>query len=319
MTDNPDYIIDRRKLKSHLNKWRGIAVAIGVAALLAAVFLNNGLAARLGLYDQIARIEISGIISEDEVRARLLREMKRNVGVRAVIVKFNSPGGTTTGGEALYSSLRAIAKERPVVAVFGTMATSAAYMSGVAADHIVARGNSITGSVGVILQWAEVSQMMDKIGVQMNEIKSGPLKAVPSPFQPLDEAGKQLSQEMIDESHKWFVDLVAKRRKLNVQEIPGFMAGRIYSGRQALQYGMVDAIGGEEKALEWLHSQKDIPTHLPVIDWMADSSTGTGIFGFAGDYIFKQFGIQLGPIFANSMQNGLISSTQSDGLISKWR
>ena len=186
-TVSPDLIVDRRKLKRRLNKWRVIAIALIIVSFFGLVMRDDKLAARLGVSDQIARVDISGVILEDRARALMLKEIARSPSVKAVVVRFNSPGGTTTGGEALYEQLRLVAKDRPVVAVFGTMATSAAYMSGVAADHIVARGNTITGSVGVIMQWAEVSSMMDKLGIEMNEVKSGNLKAVPSPFAKLDE------------------------------------------------------------------------------------------------------------------------------------
>ncbi len=316
--DHADLIVDRRKLKRRLNKWRGFAIAGLLLGFWAFVSLNDKMAAQLGVMDQIARIEISGIITEDQARAAMMKELAENGSVKAVVVRFNSPGGTTTGGEALYTQLRNIAKKRPVVAVFGTMATSAAYMSGVAADHIVARGNTITGSVGVIMQWAEVSGMMGKLGVQMNEMKSGNLKAVPSPFAPLDEEGRQLTQEMIDESHKWFIDLVAERRNINPAQIPGLIKGRIFSGRQALQYGLVDAVGGEAQALDWLKASKKINKDLPVIDWQQTNTSQPGLFGLAGNHIAKLLGIDLSLFTQQFSQDGLMS-LGTPKLISKWR
>lgn len=319
MSFEPEYILDRRKLKWRLNKWRGIAIGVALLALLGTIIFNKTLATSIGLHDQIARIDVSGIITENKMRAQMLEELRLNKGVRAVIVRFNSPGGTTTGGEALYENLRKIAQDRPVVAVFGTMATSAAYMSGVAADHIVARGNSITGSVGVILQWAEITEAMSKLGVKVNELKSGALKAVPSPFQPLDEDGRRLSQEMIDESHQWFVDLVVKRRGLAPSDIPGFLEGRIFSGRQALKFGLIDAIGGEDQALAWLRETKKIPLHLPVIDWMSGDQVNLGAMGMAKAFFASLLGVQLLPDFLNVTRDGLSSTTKTGGLISKWR
>ena len=140
-----------------------------------------------------------GIITEDRDKLKLLKQLAESKQVAAVILFINSPGGTTTGGEAIFEAIRELAKAKPVVAQMGTVATSAAYIAGLATDHMVARGNTITGSVGVIFQWAEVSQLLDKLGVKMNEIKSGPLKANPSPFQPVDEAGKALAEQMVAE------------------------------------------------------------------------------------------------------------------------
>ena len=106
----------------------------------------------------------------------LLRRLANAEPRQRRLVFVNSPGGTTTGAEALYNEIRALAKKKPVVAQFGTVAASAAYITGLATDHIVARSNTITGSVGVIMQWPELSGLFEKIGVKMNEIKSGPLK-----------------------------------------------------------------------------------------------------------------------------------------------
>ena len=140
----------------------------------------------MGLWseDQIARVSITGTIMEDREQLKMLQNIADADHVQALIVYVNSPGGTTTGGEALYDGLRRIAEKKPVVAQFGTVAASAGYIVGLATDHIVSRGNSITGSVGVIVQWPEVTELLEKLGVQMNTVKSGRLKAVTqSPYQ----------------------------------------------------------------------------------------------------------------------------------------
>ena len=312
-----DLIVDRRKLKRRLNKWRGIAIAFLLLAFFTSLMVNKDMAAQLGVADQIARLEVSGVITDDQDRAKLLETMARTSSVKAVIVRFNSPGGTTTGGEALYNQLRRLAKDRPVVAIFGTMATSAAYMSGVAADHIVARANSITGSVGVIMQWAEVSQMMGKLGIEMNEMKSGALKAVPSPFEPLDPEGRALTQDMINESHQWFVNLVVERRNIEPGTIPGFMKGRIFSGRQALTYGLIDEVGGERQALSWLAKEKKIDPQLPIIDWKTDFQEQSGFFGSATAFLAKLMGIDFKPLVNGLAPQGLVSMSNRE-LISKW-
>lgn len=319
MSTEPEYILDRRKLKHRLNKWRFIAIAVALIAFASLLLVNTKFAATLGVADQIARFDVNGVITDDKARAEMLKQIAANSAVKAVVVRFNSPGGTTTGGEALFTDLRKIAAKRPVVAVFGTMATSAAYMSGVAAEHIVARGNTITGSVGVIMQWAEVTEMLDKIGVDMKEVKSGKLKAVPSPFEPLDEPARALTQEMIDESHKWFVDLVVSRRKIQPEQIPGFMEGRIYSGRQALEYGLIDAIGDEEQALKWLYDEKKISRELPVINWQEGNEASGGVFGRAMGYLAAFLGFDITAALERYKQTGLVSATETGGLISKWR
>src|SRR6516165_9793066 len=185
-------ILDRRRLRRHLSFCRVLAIAALTLAFGAFAYSRGG-ALGFGEPHQIARFTIDGLITESRQQLQLLERIGDAKHVAGVILYVNSPGGTTTGGEALYESLRRLAGKKPVVAQFGTVAASAAYMAGLAADHIVARGNTITGSVGVIMQWPEVSGLLDKLGIKMNELKSGPLKANPSPFQPMDEAGKKLA------------------------------------------------------------------------------------------------------------------------------
>ncbi|MCG8649680.1 MAG: signal peptide peptidase SppA, partial [Pirellulales bacterium] len=228
-----EFLTDRRRLKRRLSLWRLIAIVAVVGAIAALIMSNEKIVASAGFKPQIARVEISGIIRDDREMQKVFEKIGESSQVKAVILRINSPGGTASGGEAMFDSIRNAAGDKPVVAVFGTVATSAAYIVALAIDHIVARGNSITGSIGVILQWAEVSEMLNKLGIKMEEVKSGPLKATPSPFRPIDEAGRELAREMVADSERWFRELVASRRNVDPTAIPGLTDGRIYSGRQA--------------------------------------------------------------------------------------
>ena len=177
MTAEIDTVLDRRRLRRRLTVWRALAVAAVVAALFAFGVSDDKLSS-FGP-KQIARVAIEGTITEDREQLELLKRIAEADNAAALLVFVNSPGGTTTGGEALFAALREVAKKKPVVAQFGTVAASAGYIVGLGADHIVTRANTITGSVGVLIQWPEVSQALDKLGVKFNEIKSGDLKAVP--------------------------------------------------------------------------------------------------------------------------------------------
>ena len=189
----------------------------------------------------------------------LLDKVGKSDQVKAVILDINSPGGTTTGGEAMYDAVRRLAEKKPVVAVCGTLATSAAYIVALATDRIFVYGNTITGSVGVIFQWADVTELLHTLGVKVEEVKSGPLKAVPNPFEPTDEKGRALAAEMVQEAKVWFVDLVAERRKIDPASVPGLTDGRIYSGRQAVELKLVDQIGDEKAAKSWLQEERNVP------------------------------------------------------------
>src|SRR5262249_54749371 len=227
----------------------------------------------------IARVQVSGIITDDQKMQDLLDKVGKSDRVKAVILDINSPGGTTTGGEAMYDAIRRLAEKKPVVAVCGTLATSAAYIVALATDRIFVYGNTITGSVGVIFQWADVTELLHTLGIKVEEVKSGPLKAVPSPFEPADEKTRALSEEMVQEAKTWFVNLVAERRKIGPAAVPGLTDGRIYSGRQAVDLKLVDQIGDERDAKTWLTKERNVPSGLKVVDWKPEQES-SGLFGW---------------------------------------
>lgn len=315
MSLQSDAIVDRRKLRRRLTLWRVLAIVAGVVAVtaVAARLGGNAVAGR-----QIARIAIEGIITEDKAQLDLLKRLAQDGRVKAVIIHVNSPGGTTTGGEALYEAIRELAKKKPVVAVFGTVATSAAYIVGLSTDHIVARGNSVTGSVGVIFQWAEVSQLLDKLGIKMNEIKSGTLKATPSPFQPIDDAGRKLAEEMVADSQKWFLGLVASRRKIDPAAVPGLTQGRIFSGRQAFEAKLVDALGSEIEAVKWLEDQRGLTKDLAIIDWKPTRETPFGFLGTVSLGLRNLFWPSASSIVSELGLGPAAERLRLDGLVSVW-
>lgn len=266
MSLETEALLDRRQLRRRISAWRAGALALAVIAVGALASRVVG-SSPWSQKPMIARVAIEGMITDDRDRLRMLERLGENPLVLGVVLYINSPGGTTMGGEALYEGVRKLAAKKPVVAQFGTTAASAGYMVGVAADHIVARGNTITGSVGVIMQWPEVSQLLDKIGVKFNEVKSGPLKAEPSMFQPVGPGGRAVSEEMVADMQRWFLGLVAERRSFKTAEIPGLEQGRIYTGREALRHKLIDTIGGEAEAVEWLRKVRGVDASANVVDW----------------------------------------------------
>jgi protease IV len=319
MTFETETVLDRRRLRRRLSLWRGLAVLAGLLALGLIVFSS---AEGVGLTDrrQIARVSVEGLITEDRDKLKLLKQLAESKQVAAVILYINSPGGTTTGGEALFEAIRELAKAKPVVAQMGTLATSAAYIAGLAADHMVAHGNTVTGSVGVIFQWAEVSQLLDKLGVKMNEIKSGPLKANPSPFQPMDEAGKSVAEEIVAESKRWFVGLVAARRGIDTAKVAGLEQGRVFSGREAFALKLVDQIGGEPEAVKYLEEQRSIPKGLKVVDWKPKRESSWGVLGLSVEALGRLIGERAaGEIAGLVVGDGTLGRLRLDGLVSVWQ
>lgn len=315
MTTEVETVLERRRLRRRLSVWRALAVAGIVLALFALGAAGDKLSEAFG-GKQIARVSIEGTILESRDQLQLIKRIGDADNVKAVLVFVNSPGGTTTGGEALFDALRTLAKKKPVVAQFGTVAASAGYIVGLGADHIVSRANTVTGSIGVLIQWPEVSQMLDKIGVKVNEIKSGTLKAVPSPFEPLTPAGEEVTKSMIEEGFRWFLSLVETRRKIRPDAIPGLAEGRVFTGREALELKLVDAIGGEEEAVAWLQTTHNVDKAAKVVDWKPESAGSWGLFSSAGR-IFEALigGSVLGQVLSRDPS---LSTLGLDGLVSVW-
>src|SRR5690606_20327085 len=159
-----------------------------------------------------------------------------------------------------------IAEKKPVVAQVGTLAASAGYMVASASDHIVARQTSIIGSIGVLFQYPDISNLLDKLGVQVETIKSSPLKAEPNYFSPASEEAKAMIRNMIMDSYDWFVDLVEKRRSFTHEEALAVANGAVFTGRQALEKRLIDGLGGEDEAVSWLEG-KGVSKDLPLLEW----------------------------------------------------
>ena len=260
-----DRLLDRRRLKRQLIVWRTLAIIFVVFLVFVAIGrFGLGVGGSDGNY--IAQLWISGLILDDSEREKLISEIAEDNNIRALILRINSPGGTMAGSESLFLSLREVAFKKPLVAVLGGTATSGAYMTALAADQIFARNSSVTGSIGVILQTAEVSKMLENLGISTETIKSSPLKGVPSIFESLDSSGKAASQAVVDDMYDQFVSLLVERRSLTLSEAKVLADGRIYTGRQALSNGLVDQEGGQREAIEWLEESQNISRSLPIRD-----------------------------------------------------
>ena len=228
MSLDADYVVERRRLKRQLTFWR----VLGVVALVAAFVAAAGGFDLRRQQDHVAQIAIGGLILDDPARDETLKEV--------------------VGGK------------KPVVAIMGTTATSAGYMSALGSDHIVARSSTLTGSIGVILQTADVTGLLDKIGIKSVVVKSGPLKAQPNPLEKFLPAARKATEAIIADYFDMFVTLVAERRSLSREQVLKLADGRIFSGRQAKKAGLVAALGAEPEARKWLSETHKIADSLPV-------------------------------------------------------
>jgi len=307
-------IADRRQLRRKLTFWRVAAILIALLAVFAAVAWRwPGSGAR----DHIARVSISGIIQDDQELLERLDRIARNDRAKALVVTISSPGGTTYGGEVIFKALRKVAENKPVVADVRTLAASAGYMIATAGDTIVAGESSITGSIGVLFQYPQMKELMDKIGVSLEEIKSAPLKAEPSPFHPASEDAKAMIRAMVMDSFDWFVDLVAERRKLPRADVLRLADGSIFTGRQALANKLVDRLGGPEEIRAYLDERK-VPSDLPFVDYEARSRSGISFIGSSvRDFARSVLGLSLDlqPTIEKLAGEKLFL----DGLVSVWQ
>jgi len=295
--------------------WRLAGVVLAVLLIALLMSGSERMAGSGSFLPHIARVQVSGIITDDQKMQDLIDKVGKSDRVKAVILDINSPGGTTAGGEAMYDAVRRLAEKKPVVAVCGTLATSAAYIVALATDRIFVYGNTITGSVGVIFQWADVSELMHTLGVKVEEVKSGPLKAVPNPFEPTDEKGRALAEEMVQEAKVWFVDLVGKRRNIEPASVPGLTDGRVYSGRQAVAFKLVDEIGDEKEAKRWLQKERNVAPGLSVVDWKPRAESG-GILSWLFGAIASELGVSADKLV--SLFGQVSEGLRLDGLLSLW-
>jgi protease-4 len=287
VTLEADLLADRRRLRRRMAAWRAAAVLIALAAVVGLILgLDRG-----AIGDRIAVVHVEGVIVQDVERDRALEDLAEDDAVKAVLVRIDSPGGTFGGGETLHDGLRRLAEAKPVVAIMGELATSAAYMTAIATDRIFARKGTITGSIGVIWQTADVSGLLDTLGVRTEAMRSGPYKALPSPLEPMTEPIRAEVQGLVDAMQDLFVAMVVARRGFDAAKAESLADGRVFPGQQALDLGLIDAIGGETEALAWLEEARGIDPDLPLIDatW-GDEPIGVldGVLGWGGKTLLPE-------------------------------
>jgi protease-4 len=317
MSTSSDYMVDRRRLRRKLGFWRIAAIGAALLAALVAVAKFSGLDTIEKAAPHIARLSIEGIITGDEDTIQLIKDIGDSKA-SAVLLRIDSPGGTTSGAEKLYLELRKLAEKKPVVAVVGTLAASGGYIAAIGADEIVVRGNSLIGSIGVLFQYPNFAKALDSLGVKVEEIKSTPLKAAPNGFEPTSEAAKAAVNSLVIDSYDWFKSLVKERRHLDDVELAKVVDGRVFTGRQGLPLKLADLIGGESDAIAWLETNKDIAKKLPVRDWKKRPSIErAGLLGLASTGVRAAGFIKLASLI--DQFGGQSESASLDGLLAIWQ
>src|SRR3954451_23087951 len=312
-----ELIADRRRLRRKLSFWRIAGILSAILAVVAIGAAFSGRAPFRAAQNQIARISVGGFIRSDQQRmADLFKRVAEARHVSGVIIAVDSPGGTTTGAEELFRGIRLLAEKKPLVTFVEGTAASGGYITAVAADHIVARETSLVGSIGVLFQYPDLSKLMTSLSVQVEEIKSAPLKAEPSPFHPTSPEALKALQEIVGDTFDWFKGLVAERRSMDDAQIGTVSSGRVFSGRQSVGLKLVDELGGEREAIAWLEREKGVKKDLPVRDWKPRSrrefdlwtaaSLGADLLGF------QHLGERLRAAGAS------VRAANLDGLLAVW-
>lgn len=312
-----DLILERRRLRRRASFWRAAAFLVLALAGVALLAETPGLGEAAAGRGQVARIAVDGFIATRPEVIEQIEEAAESRSVRAILVRIDSPGGAASGGEALYRALRTAAAQKPVVAVIDGLGASAAYLTAVAADHVVAGESAITGSIGVIFQYGHFEELLERIGADYEEVKSAPLKGQPSPFQPPTAEALAMIQAVVDDSYDWFVGLVAERRGLAPAEARRLADGSIYTGRQAVRLKLVDAVGGEAEARRWLAAERGVPEGLPAVDWEEDDFTATLFGSDAVAGLFRLVGLD--PALAPAAGALLPRRLTVDGLLAVWQ
>jgi protease-4 len=319
MTLDADAIVDRRRMRRKLTFWRVAAAVVAVAAIAIVAYATIPSSAWMETGSgYIARIKITGLIRDNQDRTEALEKLSES-SAKAVIVHLDSPGGTTAGSQQLYDSLRRLQAKKPMVVVVDGLAASGAYIAAISADHIIALDTSLVGSIGVLFQYPNFTELLKTVGVNVESIKSSPLKAAPNGFEPTSPEARAAIAAIVSDSYAWFKGLVKDRRKLDDNQLAKVSDGRVFTGRQAIGLKLVDAIGNEKTALAWLEQEKKIPADTPVRDVSLKPRFGELSFLHIAAWTFDAVGLSA---FARRIEDwGALQAVERlnlDGLLALW-
>ena len=318
MSLDADLIVDRRRMRRKLTFWRVSALLVALLAIVGAgiVLTPGGRLASPGAY--IARIKIQGLIRGNQGRVEALARLGRS-RARAVIVHIDSPGGTTAGSEQLYDALRELQAKKPMVVVVDGLAASGAYIAALSAEHIVAQDTSLVGSIGVLFQYPNFTDVLKTIGIKVEEVKSSPLKAAPNGFEPTSPEARAAIEAIVLDSYAWFKGLVKDRRRMDDAQLARVSDGRLFTGRQAIGLRLIDGLGNEKAALAWLEQEKKVPANTPVRDYSLEPRFGEFSFLHLAAWTFEAAGL---TAIAHRLEEwgGLqaIERLNLDGLLALW-
>ena len=320
MSLDSDVIVDRRRIRRKLTFWRVIA-ALGVIAAAVAVGVLASPSARTAISgsNAIARVKIDGLIRSDQARVEALERLEKS-SAAAVIVHINSPGGTTAGSEQLFDALTRLKAKKPMVVVVEGLAASGGFIAALASDQIIAQQTSLVGSIGVLFQIPNVSDLLKTVGVKVEEVKSSPLKAAPNGYEPTSPEARAALDSLVKDSYAWFRGLVKDRRGMDDATLQTVADGRVFTGRQAVGLKLIDQLGDEKTAVAWLVAQKKVGADTPVRDFKLTPRFGDMTFLRATASVALD-AIGLGGLARQVEQSGVAQAVDRlglDGMLALW-
>jgi len=243
--------LEQKTALKKISRWRFLSIILVVFLLFKFFFVADF---KFLQQDYVAQIWIKGFISDNYLIQKKITNVIKNPRVKALIVNIDSPGGTFVGGEKIYQLLKKHSKTKPIIALLGNQATSAGYLISLGADYIIANQASLTGSVGVLLQSVEVSDLARKLGIKPLIIKSNVFKAVPHPAQAITDRDQRYLQDLVNQSQEIFLSILAQRRSniISKENLLDIAKGKVYIGKKAAEIGLIDQVGGYSEVMLWL-------------------------------------------------------------------
>lgn len=225
------------------------AIFVFFLLLIVLVGKMSGRSNHFVLGDKVGYVTIAGAITASEKIIEQIDDFKDDASVKAIVLRINSPGGGVSPSQEIYDEVKAAADVKPVVVSMGAVAASGGYYIAVPAQRILANPGTITGSIGVIMQFTNIQELLGKVGLKSQVVKSGQHKDIGSPVRPMSAADREILQSLIDDVYSQFVQTVSESRNLELDRVRQLADGRIYTGRQALEAGLVDQLGGYQDAI----------------------------------------------------------------------
>lgn len=317
-----DETVAQSEQRRRLNRWRiGAIAAVSAAFLVAAASGQRGekpswMGGATKNVPHLVELKVHGMIGGDVSRwTKAVEEAGKDKFVKGLLLDVDSPGGAVTGGEELHDALERFASTKPLVTTMRGMGASAGYMIALPSRRIFAERSTLTGSIGVLMEAPEASGLLGKIGVNVQELVSGPMKGQPSLTRPISPEGRVMLQGVVSNLYDQFVAMVVSGRHMPDEKVRSLADGRPYTGEQALKLGLIDSVGGHNEAQAWLAKTAGVPITVKVTEIGVEKKSfdwRKRFLGWFGGAIMSLFGLEMDKISPQSIVG-------IDGAVSIWK